>query len=120
MVRGTVSVGYPAHQRHLLDSGEGQAAQELQTSLPPPIRGGGGGAGGEGGVEHVVHVDPLALEGGRHLGPMIVIVNTAETQVMGQAARAADNLTDVQFCHILDRVIKSLCCCETRFIGSNV
>ena len=92
MVRGAVSVGDPAHQAHLLGCGQGQAAEQLQSSLPPPV-GGGGGGGGEGGVEHVVHVDPLALEGGDHLRPMIVIVDTAETQAMAQAAGPADNLT---------------------------
>ena len=87
-----MSVGDPAHQSHLLDCGQGQATQELQSPLPPPVRGGGGG-GGEGGVEDVVHVDPLALEGGHHLCSLMVSVNTAETQPMGQTARAADNLT---------------------------
>ena len=61
-------------------------------ALPPPIGGGGAGAG-EGGVEDVVNVDPLALEGGGHLGILIVIVNTTESETMGQAARAANNLT---------------------------
>ena len=66
--------------------------QELETALPPSVRGGGGGAG-EGGVEDVVHSDPLALEGGGHLRDLIVFGNTTETKTMGQAARAANNLT---------------------------
>ena len=66
--------------------------QELETALPPPIIGGEGGAG-EGGVEDVVHSDPLPLEGGGHLRDLIMFGNAAETKTMGQAARATNNLT---------------------------
>ena len=44
-------------------------------------------------VEDVVHIDPPALECGHELGSALqMIVDTAETQAVGQAASAADDL----------------------------